>query len=340
MIEGLRGNSKDEGRLSRNGEFGKESTVTYKSSSAVYVDQTILSLLPENVHEADSAFEDWYAANILWRNFREEKVRLVTHGKETEMDIILWLNRQGCCITDTLRAMEAIKEFESWNKVEKRHIQQYKQVLTRFEELELLHLPPGNCEGYPTNEEIAGILKLKSIEHCRVNSVADDLDLLKKCLADLNTWYTEDRWSDLKRTDYPLNWQILESALARQGIEPNFHGTEGARNRYLFGLLNRAVGLTKKSCGRLPVPDSHINFIVNMILQKYSHDQALRGISHLLHCIRLHINFYVTTNHDVVEGFSQNRTMLQGYLQLASLNLELMSPRRFISDVLGVEERH
>jgi hypothetical protein len=324
--------------LSRNGGSNKESVVINQKSSIVYVDHTVLGLLPKHVHEADSAFDDWHATNILWRNFREEKIRLVTHGKETEMDIILWLNRQGCCITDTLRAMEAIKEFESWNKVEKSHIQQYKQVLTHFEELELLYLPAGNYEGYPTSEEIAGVLKLKSIEPDHVFTTEDDMNLLRECLADLKSWYTEDRWSDLKRTDYQLNWQILESLLFKHGIEPIFEGEEGARNRYLFGLLNRVVGLTKKSCGRLPIPDSHVNFVINMVLQKYKYDQALSGISHLLHCIRHHIDFYVTINHHLVQGFSQNRTKLQGHLQLTSLNLELMSPRSFISKVMDVKE--
>lgn len=313
------------------------SVVTNKKSSVVYIDHTLLSLLPKHLLGADPDFDDWNATNILWRNFREEKIRLTTHGKETEMDIILWLNGQGCCITDTLRAMEAIKEFEMWNKAEKSHVQQYKQMLALFEELELLHLPAGNYEGYPKHEEIAGVLKLKPRELDRDQAHEDDLNLLRKCLADLNGWYTEDLWSDLKRTDYQLNWQILESVLSRHGIEPVLHGAEGARNRHLFGLLNRAVGLTKKSCGRLPVPDSHINFVLSMVLQKYNHDHLLSGVSHLLHCIRHHINFYVTINHDLIQGYSQNRTMFQGYLQIPSLTLELMGPKRFVSEVLGVK---
>lgn len=310
-----------------------------KKSSVVYVDYTVLGLLSRRIPESDPAFDDWQSASIIWRNFRDEKIRLVTHGKETEMDIILWLNRQGCCITDTLKAMEAIKEFEAWDKVEKGHVQQFKQMLVHFEELELLYLPAGNYGGYPTNEEIAEVLKLESIESNHDHTTEDDGDLLKECLADLNSWYTEDRWIDLKRTDYQLNWQILESVFAKHGIEPIFRGAEGARNRYLFGLLNRAVGLTKKSCGRLPASESHINFIINMVLQKYCQNQVFNGISHLLHCIRHHINYYLTSNCHLIQGFSQNRTKLQGHLQRASLDLELMSPRMFFSEVLGIKER-
>jgi len=313
--------------------------VTNKKSSVVYVDNTILSLLPKHVHDSDSAFDDWNASKTLWRKFREEKIRLVTHGKETEMDIILWFNRQGCCITDTLRAIEAINEFEAWSKVEKSNIQQYKQILTHFEELELLRLPTGDFEGHPTHDEIARILKLNPVEPDSCQTTEDDRNLLRQCLADLGDWYTDVLWRDLKRTDYQLNWQILELVLARHEIEPTFHGTEGDRNRYLFGLLNRAVGLTKKSCGKLPVPDSHINFVINMVLQKYSHNKDLSGISHLLHCIGHNINYYVTINHSLIQGFSQYRRMLQGHLQISSLDLELMNPRRFVSEVLDINER-
>jgi hypothetical protein len=312
--------------------------MTNKKSSVVYVDHTVLSLLPKHVHDSDSAFDDWHASKTLWRKFREEKVKLVTHGKETEMDIILWFNRQGCCITDTLRAIEAINEFEAWNKVEKSNIQQYKQILTHFEELELLRLPTGGFEGYPTIDETARVLKLKPLEPDNDRTTEDDRNLLGQCLADLGNWYTGVLWSDLKRTDYQINWQILESVLTMHGIEPIFHGTEGERNRYLFGLLNRAVGLTKKSCGKLPVPDSHIVFVINMVLQKYSHDKALSGISHLLHCIGNHINFYVTINNNLIQGFNEQRTDLQGLLQLMTLDLTVMTPKRFVAEVLGVDQ--
>jgi len=313
--------------------------VTNKKSSVVYVDNTILSLLPKHVHDSDSAFDDWNASKVLWRKFREEKIRLVTHGKETEMDIILWFNRQGCCITDTLRAIEAINEFEAWNKVEKNNIQQYKQILTHFEELELLRLPTGDFEGYPTHDEIARILKLNPVEPDSCQTTEDDLNLLRQCLADLGNWYTDVLWGDLKRTDYQLNWQILESVLTKHGIEPIFHGTEGDRNRYLFGLLNRAAGLTKKSCGKLPVPDSHINFVINMVLQKYSHNKALSGISHLLHCIGHNINYYVTIDHSLIQGFNEQKTALQGHLQGMTLDLNLMTPKRFVAEALNVDQK-
>lgn len=306
--------------------------MTIKEGTVVYVDHTILSLLPQRPADDDPVFEDWYAAKNLWRSFREEKVRLVTHGKETEMDIILWLNGQGCCITDTLRAVEAITEFESWSKVNKSDVQKFRQVLAHFEELELLRLPEENS-GYSVKDGIAEALNLKPSEAPIGDGVEQDNGLLRLCLADLGKWYTSERWRDLKRTDYSLNWQILESVLGRQGIEPILQGKGGVRNRRLFGLLNRAVGLAKKSCGILPVPDTHISFVLNMVLQKYSHDQTLRGMSHLLHCIRHHITTYVTQNHSLIEGFGEHRAVLQEYLQLMFLSLDVMSPSTYAKEM-------
>jgi len=313
--------------------------VTNKKSLVVYVDHTVLSLVPKQVPDSDPAFEDWFASQELWREFREEKIKLVTHGKDTEMDIILWLNRQGCCITDTLRAVEAINEFEAWNKIEKSHIQQYKQMLIHFEEIESLHPPQGRFEEHSTKDDITKVLRLKPMGADNVESTEGDQNLLRQCLSEVGNWYIEDRWKDLKRTDYQLNWQILESVLIRQGVEPVFHGVEGDRNRNLFGLLNRAVGLTKKSCGRLPVPDTHINFVINMVLQKYSHDQVLSGISHLLHCIVHNINFYVTVNHRLIQGFNEQKEALERYLHLTALDLKLMTPKSFVTKNLKSGQR-
>lgn len=313
----------------------KRGAVIEKKSSIVYVDHTVLSLLSMRADKGDPLFENWHAANLLWRRLREEKIRLVTHGKDTEMDIILWLNKQGCCITDTLRAMESIKEFEAWGKDEKSRIQQYKQILVHFEEVEQLHL---SLESDENDHKIEEALKLKTTQPVQNMDSELCMRILRACLADLGSWYTKDSWSDLKRTDYQLNWQILESALSNEGIEPVFYGAQGVPNRYLFGLLNRAVGLAKKSCGKLPVPESHSNFVVNMVLQKYGDDQASRGIRHLLHCVKSQIEFYVTINHHLAQGFNQNKTAFREHLHLASLNLELLDPRSFIARVVSEDK--
>lgn len=312
--------------------------VTNKKSSVVYVDHTILTLLSAHTLKDDPVFADWQAIRTIWRKLREEAIRVVTHGKDTEMDIILWLNGQGCCITDTLRAMEAIKEFELWGKDEKSRIQQYKQILAYFEEIELLQLQPDNHTDDQEAKEIAAVFQQNNEEpHGNMIDIHRH-HILGTCLSEIGKWYTSDLWSDLKRTDYQLNWQILESILAREGIEPLFRGEEGAKNRYLFGLLNRAVGLAKKSCGKLPVPDNHINFVVTMVLQKYGDDQVSRGIRHLMHCVKSHIDFYVTVNYRLAQSFNANKQAFQESLKLTSLNIALFTPRRFVAQVLGEDE--
>lgn len=308
--------------------------MTNTKSPVVYVDGTVISLLPQQVRESDPVFEEWYATKMLWKSFREERVRLVTHGKETETDLILWFNGQGCCITDTLRAIEAIREFESWNKADKVHIQQYKQTLIHFEELELLRLPvPGSGE-YQRGNEIAQALLRETLQENWETKTQEDREILRSSLTELEKWYTVESWKDLKRTNYDLNWRILEAALVRHGREATLEGSEGDRNRYVFGLFNRAVGLAKKSCGKLPVPESHINFVITMVFQKYRQNQAVRGVGHLLSCIRNNIHVYVTLNHPFIQSFTENKGFLGEALQMASLNVDIMGPQRFSSEVL------
>ena len=81
-----------------------------------YVDLGILHLLACEANP--SLAEEQRAMRRIWRNFEEGHVRLVTSTEETETDIILWLNRRGLCITDTLRAVESIEEFEWWGKAD------------------------------------------------------------------------------------------------------------------------------------------------------------------------------------------------------------------------------
>jgi len=306
--------------------LGRGETVIQQTDSTVYVDHTILVILSRPVPEVDPDFESWRAANRLWRQFREEKIRLVTSDKETETDIILWLNGQGCCITDTLRAMEAIREFESWGKVERDCIQQYKQLLIHYEELEFLPFSETDSKENAGSKEIALLMNPLPDEPDPDRTTKDDLVLLRQCLADLGSWYTENRWRDLKRTDYELNWEILESVLRERGLEPLSAGIAGQRNRRLFGLLNRAIGLSKKSCGRLPMPDSHIDFVINTVVEKYGRAQRERGIRHILHCVRHGITLFSTTDQLLVDGFARCKPLLEKHLGLVRLDLELVSP--------------
>ncbi len=127
-----------------------------------------------------------------------------------------------------------------------------------------------------------------------------DRTLLRECLSNLKNWYTETFWRDLKRTEYGINWLILESILGKHGMAPDSSGPGSERNRNLFGLLNRAIGLAKKSCGRLPMPESHIDFILNMVMGKYSATPKERQVGHLLCCIRHSVPFFLTIDENLL----------------------------------------
>ncbi|OPY80859.1 MAG: hypothetical protein A4E65_01314 [Syntrophorhabdus sp. PtaU1.Bin153] len=309
-------------------------TLIQQTDSTVYVDHTILLVLSRPVPPADPDFESWRATNQLWKQFRGEKVKLVTSGKETETDIILWLNKQGCCITDTLRAMEAIREFETWGREERDRIQQYKQVLIHYEELELLPFSETGSKENAENKEIARLLNPVPDKPEVDQATSADVALLRQCLADLGSWYTETRWRDLKRTEYEVNWEILESVLRKQDLEPISTGSAGERNRRLFGLLNRAIGLSKKSCGVLPMPDSHIDFVIHTVVEKYGHTQRDRGIHHVLHCVRHGINLFSTTNRLLIDDFSRYKPLLEKHLSLSHLDLELVNPLALVQRLL------
>jgi hypothetical protein len=222
--------------------------------------------------------------------------------------------------------MEAIREFENWGQEERGRIQRYKQVLIHYEELELLPFSETGSKKNSENKEIVRLLNPAPDKPEVDRSTGADAALLRQCLMDLGSWYTENRWRDLKRTEYELNWGILECVLRKQGLEPISTGIAGKRNRRLFGLLNRAIGLSKKSCGLLPMPDSHIDFVIRTVLGKYGHTRRDQGIHHILHCVRHGINLFSTTDRLLIDDFSRYKPLLEKHLGLSHLDLELVNP--------------
>ncbi len=107
--------------------------------STAYVDLGILRLLSQEPSSAIAA--EQRAMRRIWRQFEEGEIRLITSGEAMETDIILWLNSCGICITDTLRAVESIEEFEWWGKADREETKPYKRVIFYFEELPCLTGP-------------------------------------------------------------------------------------------------------------------------------------------------------------------------------------------------------
>jgi len=293
-----------------------------KPLCVAYVDHTIFTTIAQTIAQDEGIAREQEAIHTLWRYHQEGRIKLVTCGKDMETDLIVWFNQQGCCVTDTLRAHSAIDEFDRWGKVQRETIRRYKQVLMFFEHVEPLpqvlnerieppHAPPlYTCL-------VNDILMEGKDERTKHNSTEDMKRILEACLDTLHMWYTEESWTDLKRTDYRLNWHILESTLTKMNRNPLFDGKEGESNRHLFGLLNRTVGLTKKSCPTLPVAKGHRDFIITMVVQKYNPCKEERHARHMYNSMAHNINLFLTTDHRLIETFNRNKHRLSDHREFA-----------------------
>jgi hypothetical protein len=302
-----------------------------------YVDPGILPLMAGARPDGLESSGEGHAMLRVWRLFSEGVVQLAASNQEMERDLILWLNEQGCCITDTLRAMEGIAEFGAWMKDDRRETAIYKKMIFYFEELDSVG-SAGATGGLPDGQEglltdLISDLSTSISPGFRLPTDREELHgLLRECLAALDQWYTASAWSDLKRTDYGLNWVILEDVLKGHGLEPSMAGAQGRQTRGLFGLLNRSVGLSKKSCGRLPMSESHVEFILKTVLQKYLYRPEERLACHMRCCVAAGIPFYLTADKGVLK-FLEHR---EGPARRSTPSgVEIISPSRFLSMLVG-----
>jgi hypothetical protein len=298
----------------------------------VYVDYNALNALALTPAAEDERYPVWQSMQGLWKDFRAGRVRLVTSKQDLEKDIILRLNGQGCCITDVLRAMEAIEEFERWETADKEYAKQWKRILFFFEQVEALPQPfDSSPDARAGRDRVVTFLSDQILSGMdRLDCPEDDhratYRVLQDCSKDLHLWYTDDLWEDLKRTDYQRNWEILRSILHRQNMEPVFDGDAGAGSRCLFGLLNRVVGLCKKSCRKLPVESSHVDFIVKMVLQRYSFCGRERSALHIYRCLSQGVTFFLTTDHELIERYAEKKDLLTNYSGFPLASLRIVNP--------------
>jgi hypothetical protein len=304
----------------------------------VYVDCSALNTLALTPSKADERYGVWQSMQDLWRAYQAGDVRFVASKQDLEKDIILRLNGEGCCITDVLRAMEAIEEFEQWNISDKERTKEWKRVLFFCEQVEALQqVFDGSSDAGGERERVITFLSDRILSGMGSADCPDDgreaYQVLQDCLKDLHLWYTEAPWQDLKRTDYQRNWEVLCSVLPRYGIEPVFEGDGAAGNRCLFGLLNRAVGLCKKSSRKLPVGPSHADFIVKTALQTYSFCERTRSAIHIYRCVRQGLTLLLTTNRALVERYAERKDILAGFSGFPLASLRIVSPEEMESQI-------
>jgi hypothetical protein len=305
-----------------------------------YVDYNALSTLALTPTKADKRYQDWRSMQDLWKAFRAGRVRFVTSKQDMEADILLRLNGQGCCITDVLRAKEAVEEFENWRLSDKERTKEWKRVLFFGEQIEALpqRFEDSSGPGAQKDRVVAFLAdEILSRPDSTGYSTSDDVweafHILQDCSRNLHLWYTSTLWEDLKRTDYQRNWEMLCSILPEYEMEPIFDGDAGAMNRSLFGLLNRFVGLCKKSYRNLPVDSNHSEFIIKTVMQKYNYREEGRNAVHIYRCAGQGIPFFLTTDRNLIERFAEKKGILAGYPGLPLASLRVVNPLEIQSQI-------
>jgi hypothetical protein len=302
---------------------------------AVYVNLGLLNTLSGSSRGENETDLEQRATSRLWRRFLEDRIKCVTSREDTRIDVILYLNRQGCCVTDTLAAAEAIREFERWGMVDRGQIEAYRRLLAFSEQLH--PLSPYDSAGQTSyalsgsDKELLVLIRDEVLRFDSQSRQTDDLPeedsgVLEDCLKDLRRWYSDESWRDLRKTDYALNWSILESVLPTCRIDTIPGGTDGERVRNLFGLLNRAVGLSKKSCGRLPLPESHVAFVIRTVTQRYHYRKEERDALHIFHCIRHGISRFVSTDSALIDRYKEKSHLLSRHPLFLPGSLQLVRP--------------
>ena len=301
-----------------------------------YINADVIRLLSEPFPPDKDRSEEWQAMKNIWRHFQDDRLRLITSADDTEIDIILWLNRQGCCVSDTLMALEAIEHFEEWGRATGEEIEEFKRLIEFFEQVESLPEVMGGYDEVTSERDVELVEILRRDVFCidrergeHEASLDEARPLIRECLQNLGRWYREEQWHDLRRTEYGTNWAILSSVLQGRGEKAIFDGEDGQRTRSLFGLLNRAVGLGKKSSPVAAMSGSHIDFVISTVLQKYAGHRQERDVRHVFHCIRHNIAFFITTDSNLIDRFQRKGHLLQEYPLFASARLTLLRPADF-----------
>jgi hypothetical protein len=301
-----------------------------------YVGYHVLNLLTK---AADSAADpEREAMRVIWEHYKKDRLRLVTSGEAMEMDMVIAFNIEGCCITDTYMITENIEAFETWNKADRGLTEQWKQVVELFDQLEVLgreHEGPQSAEDTLFAFICDEVLSREKKNAAPFHRNEDDAETLRSCAERFQDWYGEDRWKDLRRIEYDLNWKILESEFLGRSVNPVFEGEDGERNRHLLGLLNRVVGFSKKSCPRLPMSPEHIDFVVEAVMKKYGGDRREHEIRHIVHCIENDVDLLITIDDDLVARFNSRRDELSKRPECRSMKLVLVKPSQLAAELIA-----
>lgn len=309
--------------------------MTVTPDNTVYINHTILGLLSKQI--SGSGNQEQEAMRRVWDRFLRNHLRLVTDGNDTELDIILLLNRSGCCISDTLMAMEAIEFFEEWGVPDPALIDEFKQIIDYFEQLDILPASSSNFSSdlKENRDKLLSILRAEVIgtnqdgKTVQDSLSAEDAEILKQCLVNLHNYYDETMWRDLRRVDYRINWNILCNEFSRCGIRADFNSKDAPRVRNLFGLLTRAIGLCKKSSPSFTMTENHIDFILSSVMGKYTRPEHICLANHILHCFLHNIRYFLTVSIDNTNEMNRRIEAVRKHPEFSSIDLQVLKPSEF-----------
>ncbi len=307
--------------------------MSQKQRISAYVDYHILDLLAKSRADDERLVADWNAVRAIWKRYNKDQIRLVTSVEEIELDFVIHMNRGGLCVTDTFQITDNIDDFERWEFADRDDTGHWRAIVDLYDQLEVVNEHSDFSEGHAhekggpsrMHEHIGSVLREEATKEQGAGA-SDDMLILRDCAALLHKFYDGVKWADMKHIDYDLNWRVLKEALLRHGHSATLNGQHALLNKNLLGLLNRLVGISKKSCPRLPMKESHIDFVLDIVTKKYCQENIERHICHILRSIRSGIEYHLTTDEKLLERFLAGRERLRSLAGCETICLEVIRP--------------
>lgn len=306
--------------------------MSQKQPVGAYVDYHILDLLARDSIEDNRLTNDWNAMKEIWKLYHENRVRLVTSVEEIELDFVIHMNRGGLCVTDTFQITDNIDHFEDWELADRNDTNRWRAIVELYDQLETVneqtgqHGIDGAEKDDPSRMHDHISIILGKEEKKERGPGKTELLILRDCAALLHNHFDGSKWADMKHIDYGLNWSVLREVLPKHGHSATLNGEHASFKKNLLGLLNRLVGISKKSCPRLPMKESHIDFVLDIITKKYCQEDIERHVCHILCSLRGGIEYYLTMDEGLVERFAAGKDKLLSLTGHGAVNLEVIRP--------------
>lgn len=302
-----------------------------------YVDYYILDLAASDSTSDKGLAPQKQAIASLWQLFENEQLSLVTSVDEMELDFVIHMNRGGLCVTDTFQITDNIDTFEKWPGSDRADTTHWRAIVDLYDSLEIIsgHDDMVGEHAHPRiYQHVASVMR-NGPKTAAGREYDLETAILRDCAAALHTVYDIKVWADMKHIQYDLNWSVLKNVLPQYDHHPDLKGPQGEACKRLLGLLNRVVNIGKKSCPRLPLQDSHIGFILDIVRKKYCQEKIERHISHIAHALLNNVDYHLTIDEDLAEKFAERKVKLESLLGEGPIRLEVLLPSQLIKKIGG-----